>query len=87
MNGESSERRSTYVLNIIYNEYGIHLSRRIDPEKEMYQLWQSPGGKVEKDETSKQAVIRETYEETVFYQKKQQSIVYLMIQNIIVIFI
>ena len=64
MNGESSERRSTYVLNIIYNEYGIYLSRRIDPEKEMYQLWQSPGGKVEKDETSKQAVIRETYEET-----------------------
>ena len=62
-------RRPTYVLNIIYVDNGkwgkgIYLSKRIQKNKEMYNLWQSPGGKVERGESSVQATIRETLEET-----------------------
>ena len=56
--------RPTYVMNILYTDQGIYLSKRIQPNKEMYKMWQVPGGKVEKEETSKQATLRETLEET-----------------------
>ena len=51
-------------MNILYNNKGIYLSQRCDPKKEMYNLWQVPGGKVERGESSIQAVLRETQEET-----------------------
>jgi len=52
-------------LNIIYiidkyNNVKIYLSKRIQKDKEMYNMWQSPGGKVEKGESSIQAIRRET---------------------------
>src|SRR5581483_11930117 len=64
-----SVKRPTYVLNILYKENGnfgkgIYLSKRIQRDKEMCNLWQSPGGKVEKRESSVQATLRETKEET-----------------------
>ena len=43
----------------------------------MYDLWQSPGGKVEKGETSAQAAIRETFEETDL-QIREEEMGYLL---------
>jgi len=57
-------KRPTYVLNILYNHEGIYLSKRLQKDKPMYNLWQVAGGKVEKGESSLQAVLRETKEET-----------------------
>ena len=65
-----------YVLNILYNDKGVYLSERIQENKEMYGLWQSPGGKVEKGETSEEAVLRETAEETDI-ELKLQDLTYL----------
>src|SRR6266542_1232909 len=51
-----------YVLNILYNDKGVYRSERYkDP---MEGLIQVPCGKVDPGETSYQAVIRETVEET-----------------------
>ena len=50
-------------MNIIYNNQGIYLSKRIQRNKEMYNMWQAPGGKVEERESSIQATLRETLEE------------------------
>ncbi len=51
-----------YVLNVLYNEKGVYGSERYkDP---MEGLIQVPCGKVDPGETSYQAVIRETVEET-----------------------
>ena len=70
----------TYVLNIIYiineNNIGIYLSRRTQKSKEMYNMWQSSGGKVEKGESSAQVALRETLEETGI-QLKENDIKYL----------
>ena len=55
-------KRPTYVLNILYNHEGIYLSKRLQKDKPMYNLWQVAGGKVEKGESSLQAVLRETKE-------------------------
>ena len=60
----------TYVMNVIYNDVGIFLSKRIDKRKEMYNLWQVPGGKVEENEYSIEAILRETEEETGLIIKK-----------------
>ena len=57
-------KTSKYVMNIIYNNKGVYLSKRMQHDKEMYKMWQSPGGKVEENETSEEAAIRETMEET-----------------------
>ncbi len=57
-------KRPTYVLNILYDNEGIYLSKRLQKDKPMYNLWQVAGGKVEKGESSLQAVLRETKEET-----------------------
>jgi 8-oxo-dGTP pyrophosphatase MutT (NUDIX family) len=57
-------KRPTYILNIIYNNKGIYLSERTCSNKEMYKMLQALGGKVEKGESSIQAAIRETKEET-----------------------
>ena len=57
-------KRPTFVMNIIYNDKGIYLSRRIQKNKDMYNMWQVPGGKVEERESSIQATLRETLEET-----------------------
>ena len=67
-------------MNIIYiingNNIGIYLSKRTQKTKEMYNMWQSPGGKVEKKESSAQATLRETFEETGI-QLKENDIKYL----------
>ena len=65
-----------YVLNILYNDRGVYLSERIQEDKEMCGLWQSPGGKVEEGETSEEAVLRETAEETDI-ELKLQDLTYL----------
>ena len=51
-------------MNILYNDKRIYLSQRSDPNKEMYSMWQVPGGKIEEGESSVQAALRETAEET-----------------------
>ena len=53
-----------YVMNILFNDYGVYLSQRIQPEKEMYNLLQAPEGKVEESEDFIEAAWRETWEET-----------------------
>ncbi|CAI2201464.1 237_t:CDS:1, partial [Funneliformis geosporum] len=58
------QKRPKYVLGILYDNKGIHLSKRIDPKKEMYNLWQTVCGKVEMGESSTTAMIREIDEET-----------------------
>jgi ADP-ribose pyrophosphatase YjhB (NUDIX family)/predicted aspartyl protease len=69
-------KRPTYVMNILYSDMGIYLSKRCQPSKEMYNLWQVPGGKVERGESSIQAVIRETQEETGIKIEKE-NLIYL----------
>ena len=63
-NYEENNNAPKYVLNIIYNNNGIYLSKRSQQNKEMFSKWQSPGGKVEKEESSEEAALRETKEET-----------------------
>ncbi|GES91988.1 retroviral-like aspartic protease 1 [Rhizophagus clarus] len=65
-------KRPTYVMNILYQDNGIYLSKRCQKNKEMYNLWQVPGGKVELGESSIQAVLRETQEETGIKLKKEE---------------
>ena len=59
-------------MNILYQDNGIYLSKRCQKDKEMYNLWQVPGGKVELGESSIQAVLRETQEETGIKLKKEE---------------
>ena len=73
---EENTKEPKYVLNILYNDRGVYLSERIRENKEMYGLWQSPGGKVEEHETSEEAVLRETMEETDL-ELKLQDLTYL----------
>ncbi|GBB94551.1 hypothetical protein RclHR1_02380010 [Rhizophagus clarus] len=65
-------KRPTYVMNILYQDNGIYLSKRCQKNKEMYNLWQVPGGKVELEESSIQAVLRKTQEETGIKLKKEE---------------
>ncbi|GES92750.1 8-oxo-dGTP diphosphatase MutT [Rhizophagus clarus] len=51
---------------------GIYLSKRCQKNKEMYNLWQVPGGKVELGESSIQAVLKETQKETGIKLKKEE---------------
>ncbi len=52
-------------MAFIYNTYGLWISVKIDRKKEMYGLYQSPGGVVEiKDSNSLEAALRELREET-----------------------
>ncbi|PKY62228.1 hypothetical protein RhiirA4_488350 [Rhizophagus irregularis] len=67
-------KRPTYVLNILYNNFGIYLSKRLQKDKTMYNLWQVTGGKVENRESSLQAVLREIKEETALDIKKDECI-------------
>ena len=73
---EENMKEPKYVLNILYNDRGVYLSERIQENKEMCGLWQSPGGKVEEGETSEEAVLRETAEETDI-ELKLQDLTYL----------
>jgi len=73
---EENMKEPKYVLNILYNDKGVYLSERIQENKEMCGLWQSPGGKVEEGETSEEAVLRETAEETDI-ELKLQDLTYL----------
>ena len=56
----TSNNNPRYVMNILYNDQGLYLSQRTNKHKEMYGLWQAPGGKVDEIETSIDAVLRET---------------------------
>ena len=58
------EQGPTFVLTVLYDEYGMYLSQRTNSNKPMYLNYQAPCGKVEKGESSVQAAHRETYEET-----------------------
>ena len=40
------KKRPKYVLGILYDDKGIYLSKRIDPNKEMYNLWQTVSEKL-----------------------------------------
>ena len=73
---EENMKEPKYVLNILYNDRGVYLSERIQKNKEMCGLWQSSGGKVEEGETSEEAVLRETAEETDI-ELKLQDLTYL----------
>ena len=57
-------KRPTYVMNILFSDQGIYLSKRCQKNKEMYNVWQVLGEKVELEESSVQVTIRETKEET-----------------------
>ena len=55
----------TFVINLVFeNKEKIWISKRASDLKIMPNLYQVPGGKVDKDETSIDACIRETKEET-----------------------
>ncbi|CAB5196282.1 unnamed protein product [Rhizophagus irregularis] len=67
-------KRPTYILNILYNNFRIYLSKRLQKNKTMYNLWQVAGGKVENRESSLQAVLRETKEETALNIEKDECV-------------
>ena len=78
LNYETDIGEPRYVLNVIYdwkeiNQGGIYLSQRMNPEKDMFGMWQTPGGKVEENESPIDAVIRETKEETGIQFEKEQA--------------
>jgi hypothetical protein len=55
---------SKYMIVFIYTEEGPYFSQRIHPDKPMYLKYQTPCGKVDQGENSRQAANRELYEET-----------------------
>src|SRR5687768_6770247 len=55
---------SKFVLVFIYNDESPYFSQRTDATKQMYLLYQSSCGKRDDGETSRQAALRELYEET-----------------------
>ena len=59
-------------MNILFNNQEIYLSKKCQKNKEMYNLWQVSGGKVELGESSVQATIRETKEETGLQVEKEE---------------
>ena len=60
---EKTEPNPEFVLIIIYDNQGVYLSKRINKRKVMYNLLQTPCGKVERNEHSMEAILRETLEE------------------------
>ncbi|GBC12969.1 hypothetical protein GLOIN_2v1772369 [Rhizophagus irregularis DAOM 181602=DAOM 197198] len=67
-------KRPIYVLNILYNNFGIYLSKRLQRDKTIYNLWQVAEGKVENRESSLQAVLKETKEETALDIEKDKCV-------------
>src|SRR5688572_19628392 len=61
---EDESREAKFALVILYNDEGIYLFQRKNPNKTIYLLYQVPRWKVEKGETARQRVVREVYEET-----------------------
>jgi len=59
-----AEHQPRFVLVILYNDTGIYMSQRIAAHKPMYLKYQVPCGKLEPEETSRQAAHRKVYEET-----------------------
>src|ERR1044071_3475553 len=63
-----------FVLNVLYNDYGVYLSARKENVKVMPELLQSPGGKVEtydgKRESSIEAVWRKTWKRLILILTK-----------------
>jgi hypothetical protein len=43
-------KRPTYIMNILYTNKGIYLSKRLQLNKEMYNMWQASRGKVERED-------------------------------------
>ena len=64
LNITTEPTRTKFSITCLYNEDGIFLSQRKNPEKTMYLLYQVPGGKCESGETARQGAVRETFEET-----------------------
>ncbi|PKC56609.1 hypothetical protein RhiirA1_500421 [Rhizophagus irregularis] len=73
------------MISVRTNLAIIYLSKQLQKDKTMYNLWQVAGGKVENRETSLQAVLKETKEETALDIKKDECIFYSTIQLLIVI--
>jgi len=82
--GHFQNRRTIeYVSLIIINqeidenyegEPYMWLSERINEEKAMYKMYNCPGGHMIKEETEKEAIKREVYEETNFVLTKEEMI-------------
>ncbi|GES92020.1 NUDIX domain-containing protein [Rhizophagus clarus] len=68
----NSREQGNTNLNKGKSDNGIYLSKRCQKNKEIYNLWQVPGGKVELGESSIQTVLRETQEETGIKLKKKE---------------
>jgi ADP-ribose pyrophosphatase YjhB (NUDIX family) len=64
LNITTEPTKTKFSITCLYNEEGIFLSQRKNPEKVMYLLYQVPGGKCEPNETARQGAVRETFEET-----------------------
>src|ERR1044071_7300035 len=64
LNITTEPTKTKFSITCLYNEDGIFLSQRKNPEKTMYLLYQVPGGKCEVGETARQGAVRETFEET-----------------------
>ncbi|GBB89514.1 hypothetical protein RclHR1_01620026 [Rhizophagus clarus] len=69
----NSREQENTNLNKGKSDNGIYLSKRCQKNKEIYNLWQVPGGKVELGESSIQTVLRETQEETGIKLKKKET--------------
>ena len=66
---------STIILKI-KDEESYWISKRINPMKSMYELWQTPGGHINENETSIEAAQRELEEETGIQCNKENLIKY-----------
>ena len=60
------------VAAIIKNEGGKILIAKRNLKKSQGGLWEFPGGKIEKDETREEAIIREIKEEKRIRQEPEQ---------------
>lgn len=51
------------ALGFITNQEGQYLVAKRNANKQFGGLWEFPGGKIERDETPQQAIVREIFEE------------------------